>query len=87
MLFFSLKIDQNIAKDCYRKLLGFIIGTPLKSGRVTHFFFENLYFLVINVHLRVFKVSELILWYLNMFSIDLATRFKSEMYLLNREKH
>jgi len=34
--------------------------------------FENLYFLVTNV----FSVSKLILWYLNMSSIDLATQFK-----------
>jgi len=43
-------------------------------------FFENLYFLVTNV----FSVLKLILWYLNtcMYSIDLATGFKSGMYLL-----
>jgi len=45
-------------------------------------FFKKLYFLVTNV----FSVSTVILWYLNMSSIDLATRFKIRMYLLNREK-
>jgi len=44
--------------------------------------FENQYFLVTNV----FSVSKLILWYLNMSSIDLATRFKIGKYLLKREK-
>ena len=59
-------------------------GNPLRTGRVTHikrFFIENLYFLDINV----FTVSNYILWYLNMSSIDLATRFKIGMYLFNRE--
>jgi len=37
-------------------------------------FSENLYFLVTNV----FSVSKLILWYLNMPYIDLATRLKLE---------
>jgi len=45
-------------------------------------FFENLYFLVS----YVFSVSKLILWYLNMSTIDLATWFKIGMYLLDREK-
>ena len=45
-------------------------------------FFENLYFLVS----YVFSVSKLILWYLNMSTIDLATSFKIGMYLLGREK-
>jgi len=45
-------------------------------------FFENLYFLVTNV----LSVSKLILPYLNLSSIDLATLFNIEMYLLNREK-
>jgi len=31
----------------------------------------------------VFSVSKLILWYLNMSSIDLETQFKIRMYLLN----
>jgi len=44
--------------------------------------FESLHFLDTNV----FSVSKLILWYLIMSSIDVATQFKIEMYLLNREK-
>jgi len=44
--------------------------------------YENLYFLVTNV----LSVSKLIVWYLNMSSIDLSTRCKIGMYLLNREK-
>ena len=63
----------------------FVKGTPLRSGRATHlkrFFFENLYFLVINV----LSVSKLILWYHTMSTIDLANRFKIRIYLLNREK-
>jgi len=44
-------------------------------------FSENLYVLVTNV----FSESKLILWYLNMSSIDLATRFKIGMYLLIRK--
>jgi len=62
-----------------------LIGTPLKSCHVTHLkkiFFENLYFLDNNV----FSVSKHILWYPSMSSINLATRFKIGMYLLNREK-
>ena len=43
--------------------------------------FKTLYFLVTNV----FHVSKLILWYLNMSSIDLSIRFKVGMYLWNRE--
>jgi len=60
-------------------------GTQLRSGRVTHIKnknIENLYFLVT----IVFSVSKLILWCLNMSSIDLATRFKIGMHLLYREK-
>jgi len=62
-----------------------LTGAPLRSGGVTckKISFENLYFLVTNI----FSVSKLILWYLNMSSIDLATRFRIGMYLLNREKH
>jgi len=59
--------------------------TPPRSCHVPHLkkiFFENLYFLVTNV----FSVSKVILWYLNMSSIDFATWFKIGMYLLNREK-
>ena len=36
--------------------------------------------------LPTYVVYQNVLWYLNMSSIDLATRFKLEMYLLNREK-
>jgi len=59
--------------------------TPLKSGRVItlkKISFENLYFLVTNV----FSVSKGISWYLDISSVDLAARFKTGMYLLNREK-
>jgi len=68
--------------NVYKKLLN-IKGTPLKSGCLTHvnLFFENRYFLVNNV----LSVSKLILWYINMSSIDLATRFKIGMYLLKKE--
>ena len=34
---------------------------------------------------NVFSASELILWYLNMPTVDLATQFKIGMHLLNRE--
>ena len=62
-----------------------LTGAPLRSGCVTckKISFENLYFLVTNI----FSVSKLFLWYLNMSSIDLATRFRIGMYLLNRENH
>ena len=46
-------------------------------------FFEKLYVLVTNI----FRVSNFILWYPNMSSIDLATHFKIGIYLLNKEKH
>ena len=49
--------------------------TPLKGKN------ENHYVLVTNV----FSVSKLILLDLNMSSIDLTTRFKIGMYMLNRE--
>ena len=45
--------------------------------------FRKPIFLVTNVSC----VSKLTLWYLNMFSIDLVTRFKIGMYLLNWKKH
>jgi len=44
-------------------------------------FFENLYFLISNV----FCVSKLNFRYLNVPSVDLAIRFKHELYLLIRE--
>ena len=53
----------------------------LSCNTLIKFFFENLYFLVTNV----FSVSKLILWYLNMSSVDLATRFNIGMCLLNKE--
>ena len=52
-------------------------GTPLRSGRVSHLkriFFEKP-IQIIFCYQR-FIVFELILWYLNTFAIDLATRFK-----------
>jgi len=63
-------------KDCVK-------GTPLRSGRVTH--------INRNVSKPIFLFS-MYLVYQNLFcvpnipSIDLATRFKIGMYLLNREK-
>jgi len=62
-----------IAFNCAASLhvtFSLIKGAVLTSGRVTHL---------------KRKFSKLILWYLNMSSIDLATWFKIEMYLLNRE--
>jgi len=47
--------------------------------------FENLYILVTNAF--IISKPKLILWCLNKSSIDLATRFKIRMYLLNGEKH
>ena len=52
-------------------------GNPLRSGRVTNFkiykrIFKHLLVLVTNV-LMVSKLN--VFWYLNMSSIDLATRF------------
>jgi len=56
------------------------------TGSVTHEkrFFGKPIFLVT----EVFSVFKLILWYLYTYisSIDLATRFKIEMYLSNRER-
>jgi len=70
----------------YYKLPFFIHfkGTPLRSGcdLRKEFSPENLYFFVTNV----FSVSKLIVWYLNMSCIYLATRHKIGMYLLYREK-
>ena len=56
--------------------------TPLKSGGVTHLkrkHFENLIFSCY----QCFCVRKLIVWYLNISSIDLATRYKIGMYLLS----
>jgi len=72
----------NTVKSTSREkhiLYFFLKGTQLRSSRVIHVKrkFSKTYFLVTNV----FGVSKLILWYLNMSSIDLATRFKTGMYL------
>jgi len=66
------------------KTLNYINGTTLRSGRVTlkKNIFVNLYFLVTNV----FGVSNLIVSYLNMPSIDLTTLFKIGTFMSNREK-
>jgi len=61
-------------------------GTPLSSGRVTHLkrtFSKTYIFYVVT---NVFSVSKPSLQYPKITSIDLATRFKIGMYLLNREK-
>jgi len=57
-------------------------GTQYAREEGSEDFVENLYFLGTNV----LSVSTLILWYLTVFSIGLATLFKIGMYLLNREK-
>jgi len=46
------------------------------------FFIKKLYVLVTNI----FCVSKLILWYPNLSSINMATRFKIGMYLMDKEK-
>jgi len=63
-----------MTKILQNRVLFFVFkGTRLRSSSVTHLKIETLYF-------------RSILWYLNMSYVDLATRFKIEMYMLNREK-
>ena len=52
------------------------------NGMFSYYRYYNLYVLVT----KVFSVSKLSLWYLYMSSIDLATRFRIGMSLLNMEK-
>jgi len=61
----------------------FVKGAPLRSGCETHL--KD--FLNICVRLtKILSVSKLILWYLNMSSINLATRFKIGMYICRKGK-
>jgi len=66
-----------VAEDFFLNII--LKGTPPRSGRVMlkNKKIENLFFLVTNI----FCVLNL-LWYLNISSIGLATRFEFRMHLL-----